>query len=616
LIKHFLLALIVLSLTGLGIDLYRKNVLFRIGDMGDAPNSYGIATHYKPDEGPYFGVKRGDADTKKTTDTSWFTFATADNAANSNDEDAFLYKLPEPGLNINTNTTPLFLPEIRAEEAVYTLNIPVKSAEAGDPIRGWIDFNGNGKFEENEKAGTLYKNGAFATLVWRLPLRLNTMLTYLRIRTCKSIYSEEIEFPDGAATTGEVEDYVVRIIKSIVPSQELKEYIDFTPFDGVNGIKETTTIVNKLYIGDRKIAIKLFGNPEIAGISSRHDASITGLRIGHEDSTIRNKTNPIIITFKADSLLENVNFQLIDIDGGDRIKIEGFKKGNHVPFSINNLTDNFFYQFNSELNEIYSDGNTDAGNDSLMSSSLDMAININFKDLIDSIKLTYTDAVDSSSGTFTIGNFSMRKYNLPPVTVQNIIATETEDSVKLSWKTYNAFHIASYLIERSYDGVVYETIGSKLLKKSHDTVFNFADITLAPVLQYCYYRIKIIEIDNHFSYSTVLRFRKKGSISLSGFKTSNPKFSSAIDLMLLMDMPGKIKVSMYDYEGKKTGFWEFENKKKNDILMLGNFNKLPDNIYYFEMVNQQNKYLIEVFKDTDSIAAPVLKPTLKPTLKP
>jgi hypothetical protein len=279
LVKHFLLALVVLSLTGLGIDLYRKNVLFRKGDVGDAPNSYGIATHYKPDEGPYFGIKRGDADTKKTIDTSWYIFATADNAAGINDEDAFSYKTQTAELN--TNTTPLFLPEIRAEEAVYTLNIPVKNAEAGDPIRGWIDFNGNGKFEDSEKAGTLYKNGAFATLVWRLPLRLNTMLTYLRIRTCKSIYSEEIEFPDGEATTGEVEDYVIRIIKSIVPSQELKEYIDFTPFDGVNGIKETISIINKLNIGDRKIAIKLFGNPEIAGISSRHDASVTGLRIGH-----------------------------------------------------------------------------------------------------------------------------------------------------------------------------------------------------------------------------------------------------------------------------------------------------------------------------------------------
>ncbi len=595
-----------MSLTGLGIDLYRKNVLFRKGDLGDAPKSYGIATHYNPEKGPYFGANRGDDDDQNAIDSSMFVFATVDNAIGSNDEDAFLYNAKN--LDINANSSPLFIPEISAEEPVYSLKIPVNGAEAGDPVRGWIDFNGNGKFEEDEKAGTQYKYGTFVTLTWRLPLHLNTMLTYLRIRTCKSIYATEIEFPDGATTTGEVEDYVVRIMKSIVPSSELKEYIDFTPFDGVNGIKETAPIINNLKIGDRKIAVKLLGNPEIVGITNRHDATITGLRIGHEDTSHRDKANPIIVIFKSDSLLENVNFQLIDIDGGDRIKIEGFKNGTPVSFSISNLTDNYFHQFNAVLNEVYSDGGTDAGTDSLISSSLDMSVNVGFNDFIDSIKLTYTDDFIESSGTFTIGNFSSRKYNLPGVVVQNFIAAELEDAINLNFKIPNAFHISSYLIERGYDGVLYENVGAVSLKNSHDTAFAFADKTLPPVVQYCYYRIKIVEIDNHVSYSPVLRVRKKGSISLSGFKTSNPSFSSTIDLMLLTDMPNKIKVNMYDYEGKKTGYWEFGDKKKNDVLLLGNFDKLPDNIYYFEIINQDKKYLIEVYKNITALPAPNLKP--------
>jgi GEVED domain len=599
LIKNILFSVITLAITGLGVNLYKKNVLFREADYGDAPLSYGFAKHYNPNTGPYFGTKRGDDDSKNSKDLlDSFIFATGDNGVGINDEDAFVFN--GNNVSLNANTKLLFVPEIRAEEPVYTLTIPINGAEAGDPVRGWIDFNGDGIFEEDEKTGAQYKDGAFVVLTWRLPLKLNTTLSYLRVRTCKRIYTQEIEFADGDATTGEVEDYVVRIIKSIVPSAELKEYIDFAPFNGLIGLKQTAPVINNLKIGDHKIAIKLLGNPEIVGITNRHDASVTGLRIGHEDTSHRDRNNPIIVIFKSDSLLENVNFQLIDIDGGDRIKIEGFKKGTSVPFSISNLTDNYFHQFNAALNELYSDGGTDAGTDSLIPSSLDMAVNVGFNDFIDSIKLTYTDDYIESSGTFTIGNFSTRKYNLPKVLVQNFGAAETENAIDLSWKIPNAFHIASYLIERSYDGVLYETIGTISIKNSRDTAFTFTDKTLAPVVQYCYYRIKIIEIDNHANYSPVLRVRKKGSISLSGFKTSNPEFTSTIDLMLLTDMPGKVKVNMYDYESKKTGYWEFEDKKKNDILLLGNFDKLPDNIYYFEIVNEDKKYLIEVYKNVSN----------------
>jgi GEVED domain len=609
LIKNILFSVITLAITGLGVNLYKKNVLFREADYGDAPVTYGLAKHYNPNAGPYFGQNRGDDDSKVLNLDS-LIFATTDNGDGKNDEDAFLYN--GNNTSINSNSLPLFIPEIRAEEPVYTLKIPIKDAEPGDPVRGWIDFNGNAKFDEDEKAATQYKDGAFVILTWRLPVQLNTALTYLRLRTCKQIYVEEIEFPNGAATSGEVEDYVVRIIKSIIPSPELKEYIDFTPFDEASGLKTVAPIIGNLKIGDKKIHIKVLNNPEIIGINSRHDAGITGLRIGHEDTTVRNKKNPIIVTLNADELLENVNFQLIDIDGGDRIKIEGYNKGMPVPFSINNLTDNYFYQFNTELNEIYSDASTDAGTDSLIPSSLDMAININFKDFIDSIKLTYTDDALESSGSFTIGNFSTRKYNFPPVNIQNFSAAEKEDSINLNWILKNAFHISSYLIERSYDGILYETVGSKQLKNSPDTSFSFTDNTLPPVMQYCYYRIKIVEIDNHYSYSPVLRFRKKGSISLSGFKTSNPSFTSTVDLMLLTDMPGKITVTMHDYAGKKTGLWLFENKLKNDILMIGNFDKLPDDIYYIEISNQDKKYLIEVYKNVTVTPSLILTPAASP----
>ncbi len=577
----------------LGTDLFLKNI-YHVGvDISDAPITYGIAKHFKPSEGPYFGNKRGDADNNGFGDT--LAFATSDNAIGINDEDAFVYQ----ALKIDTisNTTPLFIPEIIAEESSYTLSIPIKNAELGDPVRGWIDFNGNGLFEEDEKASATYKNSNAVKLTWRVPLHLNTMLTYLRIRTCKVLYEEQMELPSSIVTTGEVEDYVVRIIKQTVPYSELKEYLNFLPYNGVNGMRQILPIVENLTLGNSQISFKFSGPPiEVIGINNIHEGAITGLRIGHEDTTLINAENPIVIDILATKPLEAANFQLIDIDGGDRIKIEGYMNGVSVPFEINNLTDNYFYQFNAITQQVFGDVFCDAGNDYIMSSSLDMAINVRFRGFINSIRLTYSDDGKETSGTFTIGNFNSRKYNLPPVIFNNVNVVEKENDVNLSWSLKENPSILSYAIERSYDAKTYEVIYSSIVNRLNNPNFSFVDQSLSPIVQCCYYRIKIIETDNHLNYSTVFRMRRKKSISTSGFKIETIDFTNTLSLNLLVDMPGKIKAFIYDYEGTKMGEWVFENKRRGETIQINGLEKYSSNIYYIEIVNSDKKYLIQTYK--------------------
>jgi hypothetical protein len=587
--KNITYVLVLVTILILGVLKVREHLFNRMSDDGDAPKSFGIAKHFKPDVGPFLGKKRGNSNNVNNDSIS---FADSHNPKQNRD-DAFPF-LGDSN-DFDAYNKPLLAPDIIAEDDVYNLIVPISNAKVGDPVRGWIDFNGNGIFEDNEKAAAEYKSGALVTLSWRLPLNLKNVLTILRLRTCSELYTEEIEFPSGDATTGEVEDYAVRISKANIPSTEIKEKLDFAPFTEIEDTEKIKAIIKNMAFGNVKFAITLDGaKPDVIGINDKHDASVTGLRLGHFTETIVNYKNPIIVNFKSADLLENFNFQIIDIDGGDKIKIEGFKRGKSVDFEISNLSDNYYSQYNSITKEVYGDLSADAGGEQFIQSSLDMGVNIKFSDFIDSVRLTYVDDSPQSSGTFTLGNFSVRKYQLEDVSVKNFIAKEESESVLLSWQTVNNENLSSYAVERSVDGKTYETIHTN--KATSFPVSMFMDNTLSPAFQICFYRIKLTEKDNHVNYSPIFRLRRNVSQSLLGFKPLDFSFikKDSIQLVFLKDMPGDIKINMYNYGAKKVKEWAFNDKKASDTIVLTKLLNLPESIYYIEIFNNKNKFLVEV----------------------
>jgi hypothetical protein len=594
LIRNIIISLTAVALIVLGIDIFIKNIVSRKADFSDAPSEYGVAIHYKPDIGPYFGNNRGDDDREGFSDTT--TFATHDNTTGLNDEDAFL--LTEIDTTLKSNRKPVFVPDVHVDDQVYSLTIPIKSAEIGDPVRGWIDFNGNEKFDKEEKASAEYKSGKEVTLSWQIPSKINTSLSYLRIRTCEKVYKEDIEFADGTVTSGEVEDYPIRIIKSVIPSTELKENLDMSSLMGTSGLESTNAILRKMKLGSNTLNIQVSGvKPSFVGVNNMHEPSLTGLRIGHEEDNPISKNKPIIITLKSDALLENLHFKLIDIDAGDRVKIEGYNRGTPVFFSIANLTDNFFQQYNSVENEVFGSEDDDAGNSKFISSSLDMGVNVSFLDFVDSIKLSYSDAGIGSSGSFTFGDINCRKYNFPPIKIENFTVEEVDENVDLYWKIEKNTNVSAYAVERSYDGKSYEVIGTSGKGGGQMSSYSYVDRTILPIIQDCFYRIKVIERDNHISYSPSVRLKRKGSKGLKGVKPSGAFFTSSVDLILLVDMPGDIKVNMYDYQGEKVCSPHFKDKLKGDLISINDQEKLPPNSYYIEVINNGNKFLVQVQKN-------------------
>ena len=223
-------------------------------DEGDAPESYGKASHTintvngvtgAEVKQPYLGSTRPDMDTGTTKD--WY--------GDDNDIDAdegINQLLPD---NLKDSEGNIIKANI-SKKGYYKLNVQAYTGGAEKAyIRSWIDFNNNGKFDEDEgsEIAEITKDGEVSLEFKNKSSRdagdLLEAGTRVRIATNKS----EIEKPTGNAFSGEVEDFKTKITHP--PKGEKKET--------VGNIKETQKEEIHFTIAEGKKNVYLDGNPAV-----------------------------------------------------------------------------------------------------------------------------------------------------------------------------------------------------------------------------------------------------------------------------------------------------------------------------------------------------------------
>ena len=204
-------------------------------DEGDAPESYGKAMHTiatvdgitgaKVNQ-PYIGNVSPDMDENTVLD--WF----GDDKATTADEG--IDQLLPDELKGTTNE---MIKMDRTRPGNYKLSIEAHTDGASEAyIYGWIDFNQNGTFDEDERSDL-----ARITNDGTVELTFANSKTYIdpsvkelgaRVRIAKK--ATEIESPTGMAFSGEVEDFRTQITHP--PKGEFKET------SGPQGAKQTATV--------------------------------------------------------------------------------------------------------------------------------------------------------------------------------------------------------------------------------------------------------------------------------------------------------------------------------------------------------------------------------------
>ena len=233
---------------------------FMVLDEGDAPASYGKVGHAIAKGAgitqPYLGSKEPDIDirTEKITDETAFKYDDVNGEGGDEGARQLMGDKVEKGDNYKLK---------KVNDGTYSMTFDAHLGGGTNAfVNGWIDFNNNGKFDENEGAGAVevLKDGE-VTLTWTTPVQ-NVDVTATKLATRLRIANDKADVKEatGIAYSGEVEDFQIQ--QTIPPRGTKEETYD------VQGATQNSTIKfnaygNKDYNFEEKAAIDETVKPQI-----------------------------------------------------------------------------------------------------------------------------------------------------------------------------------------------------------------------------------------------------------------------------------------------------------------------------------------------------------------
>lgn len=236
------------QLGGEGLDGYAPSCATFAVDHGDAPESYGAASH--PANAATFLGTLVDGET-----TSAFS-------ADARGDDATAGERPNTAIDDEDGVAAL--PAVEAlEGSGYSLDVSATNRVLSVPatLTAWIDFDRNGTFEQNEAASAVVPPGASGTtsrVTWTgLEKRISTSGTsFARIRL--TVGDSVAVGPSGPQRAGEVEDYTVELIAA-QPALDLEKTVENVTDVSKDAVTNTSDVLTYAFVVTNPSAVTLTG---------------------------------------------------------------------------------------------------------------------------------------------------------------------------------------------------------------------------------------------------------------------------------------------------------------------------------------------------------------------
>jgi hypothetical protein len=117
-------------------------------------------------------------------------------------------------------------------------------------------------------------------------------------------------------------------------------------------------------------------------------------------------------------------------------------------------------------------------------------------------------------GPIAITPTGVGSYLILPVVITDFAVLNNNNAVNISWTTQQESNSAYFSIERSADGINWNQVGQVKAKGNSAIVvkYNYTDLT--PVNGSAHYRLKMVDLDNKFTYSDVKSIRSSSIASV------------------------------------------------------------------------------------------------------
>jgi hypothetical protein len=284
----------------------------------------------------------------------------------------------------------------------------------------------------------------------------------------------------------------------------------------------------------------LIGN-KYRGVRPAGSAGDKEIYLGAEDINISSNRSDNNLSYQS-----QINFTLI-YDAGSDVLINYTYNGNvvtttknyisgaiahagkrHTPDQINYLeieSYNETDQSTIEISNLFINGqhipgtysNSSTGSNKWHAYSMDLGSGFTIEGTINLIGDFGSD-VDKNFVQLRLG-YSASALSLP-LSWNNISLEKNNSSVDIKWSTLQEVNTDRFEIQRSGTGSNFTTLGSVTANGNSNIVQQYKFTDLLPINGYNYYRIKQIDRNGHFTYSTVvainMRNKQKEIVTLNG----------------------------------------------------------------------------------------------------
>ena len=174
-----------------------------------------------------------------------------------------------------------------------------------------------------------------------------------------------------------------------------------------------------------------------------------------------------------------------------------------------------------------------------------------------------------------------------PITLIQFDAKVQSSAVVLSWKTANEINNKYFQIERSQDLNNFVSIGIVDGAGNSNTILDYTFIDPTPLQGLTYYRLKQVDFDGTFSYSSVKAIRLSQIAGNQITISPNP----ATDLLEIQNNTSyQLSASIYDIHGYKVNYKSLQIEQEPQKIDL---NSLSAGVYYILFSNGVSKKFIK-----------------------
>ncbi len=192
---------------------------------------------------------------------------------------------------------------------------------------------------------------------------------------------------------------------------------------------------------------------------------------------------------------------------------------------------------------------------------------------------------------------STSENNPLPVTLVSFDGEATEDNILLNWVTASEVNNSHFEVQRSLNGVDFETIG-RVEGNGTATItqrYSFEDNLALSGINY--YRLKQVDYDGAFEYSEIITVLFNGETSNSFIVYPNPIQSSQLEIVSLdrNTIDQLYEISLHDVSGK-IYYQNIASLKEASKEISSLTESLGSGVYMLKISNEKTQHVVQLLK--------------------